>query len=230
MAQKRIGTIATLAHLIRRTSKLRRDLVLLQLRFPEDQLEPESRVFPRLVSTRWRNLVGENNGPYERKRTEAVSWICQYGDYIRDLEGYISSVMLRPDLFSALPFNGQLELSADDCVQRLSLQEAALKRIQAGETQGYRSSATKDLGSLRDRLRAAVQRNGLKDIVCKIGANPDTINDFIRGRSLPRKATVDRFENYLSRGAQWARPAKGSRRREQHWSHDLKDGRDGRPS
>jgi hypothetical protein len=230
MSQKKTGTIPTLAGLIRRTSKLRRDLVSLQRRFPEDQLEPENRVFPRLISPRWRNLVGDVHGPYDRKHTEAVNWISQYGDYIRDLEGYVAGVMLRPDLFSSLPFNGQLELSADECVRRLSLQEGALKRIQAVAKE-HCTSTREDLDSLRDHLIAAVETNGMKDLVAGTGLNRDTINDFIRGRSSPRKPTLYNFRSYLSRVAQWTRPVTARRgRRHQHWSQDLNDGQEGLPS
>ena len=152
----------------------------------------------RLLNPRWRNLVGEMHGPYERKQVAAVKWISQYGDYIHDLEGYVSGVMLRPDLFNGLPFNGQLrELSADECIRRLSLQEAALKRIQGSEIQGPRPSTITASHALSDELQAVVKRKGTKHVGSEAGLNRDTVGDVAGRRVVPQRATVNKLKKYL---------------------------------
>lgn len=189
MARKRISASPTLPDLIRRTSRLKRILVLLLKRFPESGTS----IFPLL--NRWR-LDGD--ATYESAQTAAAEWTSQYGDYIRDLEGYISHVMLRPDLFSGLPFNSRLlDFSAVECIRRLSLQEAALKRMQADDTQRSRPSMAADLDSVCDGLRAAVKRNGTKHVMNKTQLSRDTIGDIIARRVVPQKPTIKKLKDYL---------------------------------
>ena len=97
--------IANLADLIRKTAKLRKDLQTLVRRFPEDHLNLGERVFVRLLNPVWRNEVGDLHGPYERKQTEAIAWIAQYREYLRDLEAYFCDVRLDPERHQLLPLN-----------------------------------------------------------------------------------------------------------------------------
>jgi hypothetical protein len=152
MAAKRIREIPTLSALRKSTSKLRRDLESLMKRFPEEGLAPEDQIFFRLLSTRWRRL------PKDSKRMEASRWMDQYGQYVQDLEGYFSYVLLKPDLFNTLPFNGRHELSAEECIRRLELQEEALRRLDTNDV-------------VISELHAAVRSKGLKRVADEMGMN-----------------------------------------------------------
>jgi len=183
MAAKRIRGIPTLNALRKCTSKLRRDLESLVKRFPEERLAPENRIFSRLLSTRWRHLV-EIYGPHDLRETEAVRWIEQYRQYVQGLEDYFCYVLLKPDLFNVLPFNGRSEMSAEECIRRLELQEGALQRIN-----------TNDLSA---RLVAAVERHDVQTVATVLGLSRDTISDRINGRiENSNKTTTEKLEKGL---------------------------------
>jgi hypothetical protein len=196
MAHKRPSTIPTLPELIRRTPKLRRDLASLAQEFPEDHLEPGERIFGiRFMTTRWRNLVGEEAGPYDAKKGRAVRWIDQYLEYIRDLEACIAGGMGKPEGFERLPLHGLAQLSAEEYIRALDLQQAALKRIHADEIPA--SGRGDHAGALRERLRSAAKTTGVAEIAFKTGLNRDTVEDFIHGRvKKPRKATAEKLERF----------------------------------
>ena len=82
---KQTGQVPTLPQLIRRTAHLRRDLIGLIKRYPEDQLDLGDRIFVRLLNPMWRNPFGKKYTPDQQKKIEAVRWIDSYRSYIRDL-------------------------------------------------------------------------------------------------------------------------------------------------
>jgi hypothetical protein len=183
MAAKRIRGIPTLSALRKCASKLRRDLESLVKRFPEEGLAPENRIFPRLLSTRWRHL-DEIYGPYDLRQTETVRWIEQYRHYVRDLEDYFTYVLLNPDLFNDLPFNGRSELSAVECIRNLNLQEEALTRLDADDRLG--------------RLEAAVKRHSVQEVAKAVGLSPDTVSDLINRKvKHAKKTTMEKLEKHL---------------------------------
>jgi len=192
--------------MIRRTAQLRRDLLALMKKFPEDDLELGDRIFVRLLNPLWRNPSGKPYGPRQQKQIAAVEWLERYQNYLRDVEAWICGVMLKPELFNSLPLNRLPNLppfqhSADECIRRLDLQEAALKRLQeqnAATKSGRSDDKVADRGSdLGGKLRVVIDRVGLEDCVAKTRLNRDTINDFLNGKTQPRKKTVEKVEEYL---------------------------------
>lgn len=192
--------IPVLPDLIRRTSKLRHELVAMVRRFPEDHLGQADKIFPRLLNPVWRNPIGGLHGPYEEKQSRAIRWIERLGEYLRDLEGCISGVMLRPKLFRRLPLSAYLHLSADECVRRLVLQEAALENIQAGQAPAGTSLPLKDRqDDLREELRVAIKHFGLEPCAASSKLSCDTISDFVNQRvKKPRKKTREKMEKLVA--------------------------------
>ncbi len=197
MPRKGDTYVPDIPDLIRRTAKLRRDLIALVRRFPEDHLELADRIFVRLLNPMWRNPIGGIHAPFEQKQAEAIHWIDQLLEYLRDLEGCISGVMLRPKLFRALPLHSYLQLSAAECIRRLLLQEAALKRIQSAPPQS--SPVVDSQDDLCTRLGVAVEDYGVEYCASESRLNRDTINDIVTGRvERPRKKTREKLENLFA--------------------------------
>ena len=160
MSKKR-RSILTLPMLISTTVKLRCSLEAFMNRYDEQHLDDGERIFHRLLNRVWRNPYGKAYGADRRKEIEAVAWIDRFGQYLKELEGWIVHVMLRPDLFRALPWNQYVPCSAEECVRKLRLQERALARIHAEEAapSGTRSDKA-DLVSLRNSLRDVANDRG----------------------------------------------------------------------
>jgi hypothetical protein len=112
-----------------------------------------------------------------------VRWIEQYRKYVQDLEDYFSYVVLKPDLFNDLPFNGRCELSADECIRRLDLQVEALQRFDV---------------DLFGRLEAAVKRHDLKKVAQAVQLSPDTVSDLVHRKvKHAKKTTMEKLEKHL---------------------------------
>jgi len=197
MPRMSAAAVPDLPDLIRRTSQLRLKLIALMKRFPEDHLDLGERIFVRLLNPVWRNQVGGMHGPYERKQTEVIAWIERYYSYLRDLELYVTSVLLKPEWFLALPLNQNLRPPAEECVRRLGFQEAALKEILDRQRSPVGGQDRGDL-DLRVRLKAAIALYGLKDCSAVTGLSRDTINDLLSRRVLrPHQKTVKKLDEYL---------------------------------
>jgi hypothetical protein len=206
--------ILTLAQLIRHTAQLRRDLLALTKKFPEGDLELGDRIFVRLLNPVWRNPSGKSYDPKQQKQIAAIEWIEGYQNYLRDVEALIRGVMLKPELFHALPLHGlpsvpRFQYSAEECIRRLDLQEAALRGIQNGERLPNSGDKEAALDDLRARSRAAIDRSSNKDCEFKTGLHADTINDFLNGRTRPHKKTLEKLEQYLK----MISPPRGEKRR-----------------
>lgn len=200
MPKKSDTSVPDIPSLIRRTTKLRRDLSGLLQRFPEDHLDAGERIFLRLLNPLWRNQIGDLHGPYERKKAEAVRWIEQYGQYLRDVEACISNVMLKPELFRCLPLQPYIQWSASECIRKLALQEAALKRIQSEGLPALKGSLAGCRRDLRKPLSAAVDRFGIKYCAGETGLHPDTVADIVDGRvERPRTKTRAKVEELLAK-------------------------------
>jgi hypothetical protein len=200
MPRRSKTSIPALPDLIRRTCKLRQELVAMVSRFPEDHLGLADKIFPRLLNPVWRKQIGGLHGPYDEKQSRAVRWIERLVEYLQDLEGCISGVMLRPELFRKLPLSAHLHLSADECIRRLVLQEAALKRFQAGhERAGVSLVVIDSEDKLRERLRVAVERYGVKQCASLSELSSDTISDIMNGAvAKPQEKTREKLEKLFA--------------------------------
>lgn len=61
-------------------------------RYPEDALEPDQKIFNRLLTTDWRYLQGDLYGPVERRYSDAVKWIEALHRYDSDLREFLSMI------------------------------------------------------------------------------------------------------------------------------------------
>ena len=175
MTKRTSTTVPTLAGLIRRTARLRRDLVALVRNFPEDDLELGDRIFVRLLNPMWRNRFGKKYEPDQKKQIAAVEWIERYRNYLRDVEVLICGVMLQPEMFNTLPLHSlptlpPYQYSADECVRRLDVQEAALRRLRNQEV-SPQSGKGDEQASLLTRQEAFLE--SLEAKVAPAPATPD---------------------------------------------------------
>ena len=186
--------IPNISDLIRKTKKLRRDLVGLVRRFPEGHLDLGERIFVRFLNPVWRK-IGGLHGPYEQKQAMAVEWIEQFHQYIRDLDDCISTVMLKPELFQLVPLHRPRDSSATECIRMLVRQEAVLKQIQGALPRSTKSPHSgQSKGDIRAQLNAAIERMGIAYCVSVSRLNRDTIADIAEGRvEKPRTKTREKL-------------------------------------
>jgi hypothetical protein len=121
----------TLQGLVATTGRLRCDLDHLLREHPDNDVDPRGRIFPRILSSAWRDVIGEFHGPHDRTYTGAARWFDEFYRYIDQLREYCFYVADRPRLFAKLPLNGSQKPPATKCVHLLSLQEGMLKRSAA---------------------------------------------------------------------------------------------------
>ena len=200
---RRAGVVPTLPGLIRTTTGLRRNLVALIKRFPEDHLDLEERIFVRLLNPLWRNPYGQEYSSGQQKQIEVVKWIESYQSYIRDLEGLLCGVLNKPDVFRTLPLHElplhpTAQFSGDECLRRLTLQNAALLRL-GTEDRALISRVDGPLEDLRTGLRGAIRKLGLKECAVATGLDRETLSAFATGRiQKPQRKTVDQLVKYLT--------------------------------
>jgi hypothetical protein len=199
---KKLGQVPTLSELIRTTTRLRRDLTNLMKRHPEGHVDLGNRIFVRLLNPMWRNPFGKTYTPEQQKQTEAVEWIGRYQNYIRDLAGLLGGVLGKPEVFAALPLHElpiapPTQFSAEECLRRLELQEAALRRLAGRGEEHLTSDKDTKLANLRARLSKVIDEGLLAECSFKTGLHRDTISDVSNGRTIPRGNTVEKLEQYL---------------------------------
>jgi hypothetical protein len=86
---KHKAQVPTLPELIRRTARLRRDLIKLMERHAEDDLDLGDRSFVRLLNPMWRNPYGKQDTSEQQKEIETVGWINEYWTYFTHLDALL---------------------------------------------------------------------------------------------------------------------------------------------
>lgn len=198
----RPNVLPTHQEVVRVTRQLRRGLRDLLTRFPEDEVEPGDRVFPRLLTHSWRHLRGVTYGPLDKKYIASASWMDEYHSYLETLREYCSYVLLKPEAFASLPLNGSRNPSATDCLRLLDLQIQVLANIARPAVTGNGSDKDPDQQELTAQLRTLVSRYGLKQVADDSKCNPDTIGDLLAGKTRPRRITLGKLRAYIRKQSQ----------------------------
>jgi hypothetical protein len=187
---------STLNKLVRRTLLLHRALEELVRDFSEDGLSSDERIFNRLLTNDWR-LPMDLNGPHDQRYLRAVAWVDEFRNYVHQLREYCFYDRGDPESFSALPLNGNQRASADECLRKLVLQRQTLLRWSHAERKNNEQAKTDGNSTLRSQLRAIVDSIGVKAAAVAIECNRDTLEDFLAGKTKPRKRTMQLFHQYV---------------------------------
>ena len=153
-----------------------------------------------LGSHRWRNLTSGPLGPYDEKRTLAIRWINQSWAYAGMLEEYFKNIRLEPETLQKLPFNGNGQYSAEECLRRLELQEAALDRLLESESESASDETVEVLqnSAWQPPLQRAVDDYGYKEVCNATGLDRGTPSNLVNGKTRnPHKKTAAVVEKYL---------------------------------
>lgn len=178
---------------IRRTQKLARQLRTLIKRYPEDQMEPDQRIFNRLLTNDWR-YPSSYEGPVEPRYSEAVKYVADLRRYHSELVEFCRYELSAPAKQVDLLMNPWLRLSGLECVRQLELQLTVLT--------GWNDDATDPptrfrTAKIRRNLQTLVDDRGFKTVAAAIDVNADTLRDFLAERTAPQKKTMDRINFYL---------------------------------
>lgn len=178
---------------IRRTQKLSRELRALMTRYPEDHMEPDQRIFNRLLTTDWRYLPGYH-GPVELRYSKAAEWVKALDSYDSDLREFCRYELNAPTKLKELPMQPWLRLSGAECLHLLELQGKALRRWRDAI-----SPANSRLTQIRRDLQAVVDERGVKTVAAEIPVNVDTLRDLLAEKTNPHGETMKAIASYLKR-------------------------------
>ena len=173
---------------IRRTQKLARQLRTLIKRYPEDQMEPDQRIFNRLLTNDWR-YPSSYEGPVEPRYLEAVKYVADLRRYHSELVEFCRYELSAPAKQVELPMNPWLRLSGLECVRQLELQLTVLTR--------WNDDATDRTAKIRRNLQTLVDDRGFKTVAAAMNVNADTLRDFLAERTAPQEKTMDSIKFYL---------------------------------
>lgn len=178
---------------VRRTQKLIRELRSLMKRYPEEQLEPDQRIFNRLLTYDWRVLT-TFIGPIEWRYLRVVEWIEDLGNYDSELREFCKGELRAPTKLDELPMNPGLPLSGPRCLRQLELQLKVLTRWKDDATNSPTQSRN---AKIRRDLQTLVEERGLKTVAAEIPVSIDTLRDYLAERTEPQDKTMDRIKSYL---------------------------------
>jgi hypothetical protein len=180
---------------IRRTQKLARQLRALMKRYPEDHLEPDQRIFNRLLTNDWRYPSGQNVC-LELRYSEAVRCVDDLRNYHSELVEFCRYELNAVTKLVELPMNPWLRLSGSECARQLELQAKVLGRWKHDDTS---SPPLSRVAKIRCDLQRLADQRGLKNVAAAIHRNVDTLRDFLTGKTRPQEKTIERIESWLKR-------------------------------
>jgi hypothetical protein len=185
----------SLADFIRWTDTLHERLRALIKRHPEDGLQPDDKIFNRLLTIDWRkshNFIG----PPEKRYMDAAKWINDLNNYHQELCEFCVYTLGVPAKREELPMNPGLRLRASECLRQLELQFQVLSRWELEATD---SVAANRVAGFRADFQVLVKERGMKAVAAAAGVSPDTLQDFISGKTKPQQKTLDKLETYVRR-------------------------------
>lgn len=181
--------------LLRETSRLTRQLQKLIGTYPEDKLDPDARIFNRILTHDWRHAHGGVHGPHEPRYSEAAKWVDEFHTYMRLLKQYCLYELEAPERFEKLPLNGNQRLPASECIRLLGVQQKMLEHWLAGG--GEKISKHNSEESLRSDLVSLAEAKGLKTVAAQIPCSSDTLRDFLAGKTKPQEKVEQRYRAYV---------------------------------
>jgi hypothetical protein len=185
----------SLASFIQRTDALYKRLRRLIKQYPEDHLQPDDRIFNRLLTADWRywhNFIG----PQEQRYVDAAAWISDLNRYHLELCEFFQYQLGAPNRVNQLAMNPHLRMSASQCLHQLQLQIQLLTRWKGEAT----DSAPADRAArLRKNLEVEVRRSGPKAVAAAAGVNADTLRDFMSEKTRLQEKTLRKLEKYANR-------------------------------
>jgi len=184
----------TLATFIRRTDTLYKSLEALINQYPEDALEPDEKIFNRILTNDWRYLKNDFNGPVEQRYADASKWVEALRSYHSDLCDFCIFTLGAAKRLKGLPMHPNLPLSASQCLDHLELQFQVLRRW---ENEDKAFASADHLSRLRADLQALIQEKGMKTVKVETGLSQDTIRDFTSGKTKVQEKTLQKLEAYV---------------------------------
>ena len=116
-----------MASFIRRTETLHKRLRTLIKRHPEGGLQPDDKIFSRLLTNDWRNRHNLIGRP-EKLYLDAAEWVDDLNAYHAELCDFCVRTLGAITKLHELPMNPDLRLPASECLRRLELQFQVLSR------------------------------------------------------------------------------------------------------
>jgi hypothetical protein len=184
----------SLASFIRRTDTLYNSLEKLIKQYPEDALQPDHKIFNRILTNDWRYLKNDFTGPLEKRYADAGTWVEALHSYHSDLCDFCTYSLGAAQKLGELPMHPHLPLSASQCLHCLELQFQVLTRWE-GEAKG--SASADHLSRLRTDLQAVIQKKGMKTVEVETGLSRDTIRDFASGKTKVQEKTLQKLGAYV---------------------------------
>jgi hypothetical protein len=163
-------------------------------RHPEDALQPDDKIFNRILTNDWRYLKNHFNGPVEKRYADANTWVEALRNYHSDLCDFCIYSLAAAKQLDELPMNPKLRLSASQCLDCLELQFQVLTRW---ESEAKAPASTDRLARLRRDLQVPIQKKGTKTVAVETGLSRDTIRDFASGKTKVQEKTLQKLETYV---------------------------------
>jgi hypothetical protein len=162
--------------------------------YPEDKLEPDVRIFNRILTHDWRHAHGGLHGPHEPRYREAAKWVDQFHTYSGLLKEYCLYELEAPERFENLPLNRNRRLAASEYVRLLGVQQKMLERwLECGPVKPVKKTGDE---FLRSRLKVLVEAESLKTVAVQVPCSQDTLSDFLRGITKPQEKVKQRLLKY----------------------------------
>jgi hypothetical protein len=160
---------------------------------PEDDAEPDDKIFNRLLTNDWRNWHNFI-GPPDERYVDAAKWVDDLNAYQSELCDFCVYSLGATTKLDELPMNPGLRLPASECLRLLELQFQVLSRWEREAT----ISVTADrVGRIRTDLQVLVNKKGIKTVEAEVGVDRDTFRDFMSGKTTPQEKTLDKLEFYV---------------------------------
>lgn len=184
----------SLASFIQRTDTLYKSLEKLIKQYPEDALQPDDKIFNRILTNDWRHWTKDFTGPVEKRYADASTWVEALHSYHSDLCDFCTYSLGAAQKLGELPMHPKLRLSASRCLDCLELQFQVLTRW---ENEAKASGSTDHLARLRTDLQALIQKRGIKTVEVEVRLSRDTIRDFMSGKTKVQEKTMQKLGAYV---------------------------------
>lgn len=184
----------SLASFIRRTDTLYKSLEKLIKQYPEDALQPDDKIFNRILTNDWRYLKNDFTGPVEKRYADASKWVEALRSYHSDLCDFCTYSLGAAQKLDELPMHPNLPLPASRCLDQLKLQFQVLTRW---ESEAKASASADHLSRLRTDLQALIQKRDMKTVTVEARLSRDTIRDFTSGKTKVQEKTLQKLDAYV---------------------------------